>query len=224
MFEYGPVLESDLPQVADVFAESFRDSVTHMFGDVVPLKAIEDLFRACLDSEPGCFHVARDESRVAGYIFAPSSTLRLWKIALLRGHVLRWIGRWIRGEYGFRMRPVGALMADKVGFMSSALTGGPYVDARILSVAVSPQYRGRGLGSALVQAGLDYLERRGVFRVRLEVRPANTPAVAMYTSFGFVEAGFTSDSQGKWMIMIRESRRPRRIEYGTGGDQRGIEG
>ncbi len=175
----------DLPQVAAVFTECFRESVAHLFGTATPTGAVEDLFRACLDSEPEGFHVARSEAEVAGYVFAPASTTRLWRVALFRGHVLRWIGRWIRGEYGFGLKPLGVLLADKIGFMSSAFARGPYADARILSIAVSPRCRGRGLGGRLLRAALDYLDRCGAGRVRLEVRPGNAPAIALYRSVGF---------------------------------------
>lgn len=54
-----------------------------------------------------------------------------------------------------------------------------------------------------MRRALDYLDRRGVAQVRLEVRPDNAPALAVYSRLGFRVAGSTSDSQGPWLIMLR---------------------
>ncbi|MGE5591182.1 MAG: GNAT family N-acetyltransferase [Bacillota bacterium] len=59
------------------------------------------------------------------------------------------------------------------------------------------------MATALMRRALDYLDRRGVAQVRLEVRPDNAPALAVYSRLGFRVAGSTSDSQGPWLIMLR---------------------
>ena len=59
----------------------------------------------------------------------------------------------------------------------------------ILNVAVSPDHRGRGIGRALLTELEQRLRQQGVTEVLLEVRPSNTPAIALYTSLGFVQVG-----------------------------------
>jgi len=56
-----------------------------------------------------------------------------------------------------------------------------------------------------VQKGLAYLAACGAPRVRLEVRPDNTAALRLYERLGFATVGRTRDSQGEWLIMIREA-------------------
>lgn len=58
-------------------------------------------------------------------------------------------------------------------------------EAEILTLAVDPARRGRGVAQALLTAFL--AGRRG--RVSLEVRPSNTPARRLYERFGFGPAG-----------------------------------
>ena len=55
----------------------------------------------------------------------------------------------------------------------------------IAMTGVHPDYRGRGLGRAVVGAGLEYLEGNGVARVELEVDAENTPARDIYLGLGF---------------------------------------
>ncbi|MFB6196642.1 MAG: ribosomal protein S18-alanine N-acetyltransferase [Halobacteriaceae archaeon] len=55
----------------------------------------------------------------------------------------------------------------------------------IKDIAVHPDARGRGIGSALLQAGLSRIATEGVERVKLEVRESNEPAVHLYRSHGF---------------------------------------
>ena len=56
-------------------------------------------------------------------------------------------------------------------------------------MAVHPQERRRGLGSQILQKLIDEGLAEGVTDVTLEVRVSNAPAIALYKSFGFEEAG-----------------------------------
>lgn len=58
----------------------------------------------------------------------------------------------------------------------------------ILNVAVFPEYRGRGVGRALVTYLIDKYKDDLKF-LTLEVRPSNKPAVSLYSSLGFEKAG-----------------------------------
>jgi RimJ/RimL family protein N-acetyltransferase len=48
---------------------------------------------------------------------------------------------------------------------------------------------GRGVGSALVQAAIDWARGQGLHKLCLEVFPHNTVAIALYRKSGFVEEG-----------------------------------
>lgn len=57
------------------------------------------------------------------------------------------------------------------------------------NVAVSPLYRGRGIGTRLVDAVLVRALEKGVRDVFLEVRKSNFGAQRLYKEFGFFEVG-----------------------------------
>lgn len=61
--------------------------------------------------------------------------------------------------------------------------------AEVLNLAVVPEYRGRGLGGGLLDAGLAAVRARGGSEVFLEVRASNTLAQALYAARGFQTDG-----------------------------------
>jgi RimJ/RimL family protein N-acetyltransferase len=54
---------------------------------------------------------------------------------------------------------------------------------------VAAGWRGRGVGSALVRAAVDWARGHGLHKLCLEVFPHNTAAIAMYRRCGFAEEG-----------------------------------
>jgi ribosomal protein S18 acetylase RimI-like enzyme len=55
----------------------------------------------------------------------------------------------------------------------------------VTQVCVAPEYRGRGLGRALLLMACSELHRRGCHALSLTVTEANTPAVNLYKRMGF---------------------------------------
>jgi ribosomal-protein-alanine N-acetyltransferase len=62
-------------------------------------------------------------------------------------------------------------------------------EVEILSLAVRPEWRRRGLGRWLVSLALSLATRRGARIAFLEVRAGNTAARQLYSALGFREAG-----------------------------------
>ena len=62
-------------------------------------------------------------------------------------------------------------------------------EGHVLNLAVRPDARGMGLGSALLAELFDEALRRSIGRLTLEVRSSNTPAIGLYRSAGFAEEG-----------------------------------
>lgn len=102
------------------------------------------------------------------------------------------------GEHGYsryllRMAPLvfgdAALLAEAdeavLGYALGALEARDGAAGWVLSVAVLPAARGRGLGEALTGACVAALEVAGADVVRLTVAPDNTSALRLYRRLGF---------------------------------------
>lgn len=198
-----------MPSLADAFVAAFPESIQHVAGELSTTQGLQDMFLLALEAEPAALQVADDNGRIAGYVLAPSCTSRLRTVAIWHGHVFRSAWRWITGQYGVRWRAMVTALGDKVSFLRNSKVG-RRVEARILSMAVHPDYQGRGLGKRLLAAGIDYLRTQHVPEIRLEVRPDNAPAKHLYEQAGFEPVGTYPDAQGPWLVMIKPMQpRPR---------------
>ena len=204
---YRNAAEGDLIRIAQIFMAAFPESINHYIGHPIAPCLLADVFAICLDSEPEAFFVAVADGRVAGYIFAPAHFGRVPRTALLHGHICRMFFRWITGRYGIGIKPVGIAIKNWWQLLVEALEKELSCDARILSIAIDPEYQGRHIGSGLLLTGLNYLKSLKVMQVRLEVRPENAPAVHLYEKSGFKTRGRTHDTQGDWLIMLKDTNK-----------------
>lgn len=62
-------------------------------------------------------------------------------------------------------------------------------EAHLLNACVRSEFRNRGLGRALIDHLLKGAAAAGAALVFLEVRPANTGAIRLYSSMGFAQIG-----------------------------------
>jgi len=58
-----------------------------------------------------------------------------------------------------------------------------------VGMAVAREWRGRGVGSALMATGIEWARERGLHKLSLSVFPHNDAGIALYRKFGFVEEG-----------------------------------
>ena len=58
-----------------------------------------------------------------------------------------------------------------------------------IGMAVLREWRGRGVGSALLAAAIEWARQQGLHKLSLSVFPHNAAAIALYRKFGFVQEG-----------------------------------
>lgn len=95
---------------------------------------------------------------------------------------------WAAAEFaGFLADPLAFLLIEgDAGFLLGRAVAG---EAELLTLAVAPEARRRGLGRRLVSRFLYQARLRGADSAFLEVAADNAPAQALYTRAGFAEAG-----------------------------------
>jgi ribosomal-protein-alanine N-acetyltransferase len=84
-------------------------------------------------------------------------------------------------------------------------------ESHLLNIAVRPDARGRGVGSALLGECMLRSARAGAGRIHLEVRAGNTPAIRMYEREGFtplgIRRGYYAETGEDAVLLCRELRR-----------------
>jgi [ribosomal protein S18]-alanine N-acetyltransferase len=78
------------------------------------------------------------------------------------------------------------LAEDASGFIIIRTAGD---EAEVLTLAVKPAARRRGIASALVAEGAKQAQKQGASAMFLEVSCTNLPAIALYKRLGFKEVG-----------------------------------
>ena len=80
-------------------------------------------------------------------------------------------------------------------------------EANITNIAVHPDYRQKGIASAILKAMCDKCSVTDVLTLNLEVRVSNTPAQSLYKKFGFKEVGVRPkyyDNKEDAILMTKE--------------------
>ncbi len=86
-------------------------------------------------------------------------------------------------------------------------------EAEILSVAVAPEFRRRGIGRKLLEEALRHTYREGARGIHLEVEDSNLAAIALYRGVEFHESGRRKgyymegrERPGGALVMLRQLR------------------
>ena len=78
--------------------------------------------------------------------------------------------------------------------------------AELVSIGVLPQYRSRGIATALLNTTIRKAGRMGATAICLMVRPGNQAAIQFYRKFGFVRtstvSGYYEDGSVGWRMKL----------------------
>jgi ribosomal-protein-alanine N-acetyltransferase len=78
-------------------------------------------------------------------------------------------------------------------------------ETHILNLAVDPRRRRQGIGTRLLEYGIDYCRGKGVQEITLEVRRSNYKAISLYRHFQFqpwgVRGGYYSENGEDAIVM-----------------------
>ncbi len=105
----------------------------------------------------------------------------------------RWLLQSMISEKGF-LTLVALLDGEVIGYGSVYLSGTP---ARIVSIAVMAEARGKGVGAALLEAMENEARDLGIQSLCLEVSMSNLVALHLYLSEGYTVKGTIRDYYGE---------------------------
>jgi ribosomal protein S18 acetylase RimI-like enzyme len=190
----------DARGIAQVYLEAFPDSAAFYFPNKPPerlVQAVKCGFELLFLLGAQATVALDSDGTVTGYcVFSAAAQSRprqSWRKLVATG--LRALGNLSAPElaklvYGRILFRTHFRLKDKL----------PPEGGRIISIAVSTRYQGRGLGRKLLTQALSEI---GPVPVLLEVRANNASARALYRSCGFRSYGTTRDGLGMWLVMAR---------------------
>lgn len=108
----------------------------------------------------------------------------------------RWRGRLSAVPYNL----IAELSGRPAGMASGTLEDGP---AELISMWVAPFARGRGVGSALIDAIAEWAATVRPGELRLQVVEGNAPAIRLYERNGFVDRGIVPGTDPVERLMSR---------------------
>ncbi len=112
------------------------------------------------------------------------------------------VRRWLQTLVGKRGEPLHPDQPRLVGYAGTWLM---LDEAHITTIAVRPEYRGRGLGEMLMIGLVEKAMEVGARWVTLEVRVSNTVAQSLYRKYTFhaegIRKGYYSDNNEDAVIM-----------------------
>jgi ribosomal protein S18 acetylase RimI-like enzyme len=142
-------------------------------------------YRAVLDS------VARERRYLTFLQAPPLNELR------------RFVRRNIRESYSHYVALIGE---DVVGWCDALPIDRPTrAHTGVLGIGVLAEFRGRGIGMALIRETLKKARASGLTRIELSVRQGNASVIGLYERFGFVHEGVQRNAirlDGKYENLI----------------------
>jgi ribosomal-protein-alanine acetyltransferase len=109
--------------------------------------------------------------------------------------------RWLRGVVGL---PGESRVIGYVGFRRRS------AETHISTIAVHPDWRGKGLGELLLLTALEKGLELGAHVVSLEVRDSNHVAQNLYRKYGFrlagIHRGYYRDGENAWLMKSQVHR------------------
>jgi ribosomal-protein-alanine acetyltransferase len=99
-----------------------------------------------------------------------------------------------------RLFLLGIVDGRVAGYIAAVVRGEA---AELVSVAVYPRYRGRGVAGALIRRVLALLRRDAIGQCWLTVRPGNRSAIRLYLAFGFTRTRRVRDYYGRGRDGVR---------------------
>lgn len=143
-------------------------------------KFVGALYEAIGNSPEGFCFVAEENGKILGFVAFTESVGSLYKSVLkknfikfsmiLAAKMLSW--QRIKRVFQTLMYP-------------SRISESDLPKAELLSIAVSPQARGKGVARKLIDAGFEECRRRGIDRVKVMVAAQNDAANRLYQKCGF---------------------------------------
>ncbi len=164
---------------ARAVAELHRRGIDSGFLSTLGAGFLRQMYKAITMAPAGFGYVWEQDGQVLGFVAGAERTGKLYKQALLRRGLLMGLA-----AMGSILRPARLRRIIET-LRYPAETEQDLPGAEVLSIAVSEQARGKGVGKALMKTALEEFRRRGIEKLKVAVWADNEPANQFYKQCGF---------------------------------------
>ncbi len=166
------------------------EGISTGFISSLGLGFVTALYEAISEDKDSFGFVAVEEKKVVGFVAFSVNLSGLYKrVVLKKGFKFAFV----LARRIFSMSVIKKVWANV--FYPSRMKRMDLPDAELLSIAVSPEGRSKGVARQLIEAGFQECRRRGIDRIKVLVAAANEPANRLYQKCGFQKV-FHIDSHG----------------------------
>jgi len=167
-------------EFADAAAELHRSNIRTGFLSSLGISFLRQLYKAIAVCPSGFGFVWQGENgEIWGFIACAENTGRLYKQVFLHRGLLVVIPLL---RFIFRLSVLKRIW-ETLRYPAETAVNLP--QAEVLSIAVSSQARGKGIGKVLMKTAMDEFVRRGIKQVRVAVWAGNEVANKFYQRCGF---------------------------------------
>lgn len=132
-------------------------------------------------------------------LFVPEGQEQFSRDIIKEPFISKYVDGWgEEGDFGFiainnEGQPIGSITAR---YFNENNKGFGYIDQDTpeLGMAILSEFRGKGIGTALLNQLLEEAKKKGIKKLSLSVDPKNRAAVHLYQRFGFIEVGIVGTS------------------------------
>lgn len=132
-------------------------------------------------------------------LFVPEGREPFSKDIIKEPFLSKYVDGWGKeGDFGFiaitnEDRPIGSITAR---FFNENNKSYGYIDKDTpeLGMAIISEFRGKGIGTALLDQLVEEAKKKGIEKLSLSVDPTNRAALHLYQRFGFKEVGIVGTS------------------------------
>lgn len=163
-------------QVARLHIEGIDTGFISSLGE----RFVTVLYEAIVDSPYGFGFVAEEDGKVLGFIAFTMDINKLYRSLIFKKGVkfiFLLAGKMVSLN---RIRRVFQTL-----FYPSRIKAFDLPKAELLSIAVTPEGRGKGVGKELIAKGLEECRKRGIDKVKVLVAAGNEAANKLYEKCGF---------------------------------------
>ena len=191
-YQIRDMLKDDVEKVTDIHLRSFPGFFLSFLGPPF----LRQFYGAMTESRHGAALVICRQNEVAGFICGSNDISGFYRDLIKT----RWLQLSLASLPAMLKKPSTAVRLLRATITKSKAAGENKASGELSSIAVQPEWEGKGLGQALLKAFMEKMKSLGSDELTLATdRDNNDRANAFYIQSGFALTGTYKTPEGRWL-------------------------